>query len=278
MLMRSSISQLYIVRHQVSLGLIDDQMAWHTVAFRHVAVAVRSAAAQVLTGPRPLQLAAAEPLAEQRSLVLGDGTLDLQQELVARVLADRPMDEVAPGSRRAGTPRAAVPDRRICAPGDRAEHHDGHDRHPGRHRASDRALAGRVARRCSPRRGRRARVQPRGHASRPMPATRRAGSRWSAHVPGARSTRACRSRPASCNSSTGEAPSSALADPTSNNSRYAARTRSGPSRTRTTTECTLHSCAWRVRAALAMLVVSPSRPSMPGRPDVMETWHQNGGE
>jgi hypothetical protein len=68
-------------------------MARHTLAFGHVAVAVRSSAAQVLTGPRSLQLAAAEPLSEQGSLVLGDRALDLEQELVAWIFPDRPMDE-----------------------------------------------------------------------------------------------------------------------------------------------------------------------------------------
>jgi len=78
---------------QVRLGIVDDQVARHTLAFWHVAVAVRSSAAQVLTGTRPLQLAAAKPLAEQGSLVLGDRSLDLEQELVTWIFANRPMDE-----------------------------------------------------------------------------------------------------------------------------------------------------------------------------------------
>jgi hypothetical protein len=42
---------------------------------------------------RPLQLAAAEALAQHRALVFGDGALDLQQELVVRVVRDRVVQE-----------------------------------------------------------------------------------------------------------------------------------------------------------------------------------------
>jgi hypothetical protein len=42
---------------------------------------------------RLLQLAAAEALAEDGALVFGDGALDLQQELVVRVVRDRVLQE-----------------------------------------------------------------------------------------------------------------------------------------------------------------------------------------
>ncbi len=42
---------------------------------------------------RLLQLAAAEPLAEDGALILGDGALDLQQELVVGVVRDRVLQE-----------------------------------------------------------------------------------------------------------------------------------------------------------------------------------------
>jgi hypothetical protein len=85
---------------QFRLGVIDDQVAWDALAFGHVSVTVGSPAAQIHTGSRALQLAAAESLSEQGSLVLGDGALDLEQELVARVFSDRPMykDYLATGS------------------------------------------------------------------------------------------------------------------------------------------------------------------------------------
>jgi hypothetical protein len=79
--------------NEVSFRVIDDQVAWHAFTLEHVAVAIRRPTAQVLAGSRPLQLAATEPLSEQRSLVFGDGALDLEEELVARIFADGPMDK-----------------------------------------------------------------------------------------------------------------------------------------------------------------------------------------
>jgi hypothetical protein len=86
--------------HQVGLGIVDDEMAGHARPFGYIAIPVRRSAAQVLASPRSLQLAAAEPLAKQCPLVLGNGALDLEQQLVTRVLADGPMDEqrLAPGT------------------------------------------------------------------------------------------------------------------------------------------------------------------------------------
>jgi hypothetical protein len=49
--------------------------------------------ADELPGAGLLQLAAAEPLAQQRALVLGDRPLDLQQELVAGVVGDGAVEE-----------------------------------------------------------------------------------------------------------------------------------------------------------------------------------------
>lgn len=52
-------------------------------------ITVGRAHPEKLTGPRLLELATAEPLAEQGALILGDGALDLEQELVAWVVRDR---------------------------------------------------------------------------------------------------------------------------------------------------------------------------------------------
>src|SRR5215210_5562045 len=60
---------------------------------RQVTVAVGCVDADELPGAGPLQLAAAEPLAQQRALVLGDRPLDLQQELVAGVVGDGAVEE-----------------------------------------------------------------------------------------------------------------------------------------------------------------------------------------
>src|SRR3954464_805234 len=58
-----------------------------------VPVAVGGAAGEVVAVARLLQLAAAEALAEDGALVLGDGALDLQQELVVGVVRDRALQE-----------------------------------------------------------------------------------------------------------------------------------------------------------------------------------------
>src|SRR3954452_1755389 len=63
------------------------------VAARQAAAAVGGVHADELPGAGLLQLAAAEPLAQQRALVLGDGALDLRQELVAGVVGDGAAEE-----------------------------------------------------------------------------------------------------------------------------------------------------------------------------------------
>ncbi|CAA9266379.1 MAG: hypothetical protein AVDCRST_MAG27-2839 [uncultured Craurococcus sp.] len=75
------------------LGLVDDQVPRHAVALGHVAVAVGRAPADEVALARLLQLATPEPLAQQRPLVLGDGALDLQQELVAGGVGERVVEE-----------------------------------------------------------------------------------------------------------------------------------------------------------------------------------------
>ena len=79
--------------HHLGLGVIDDQVARHGVASRHVAVAVGRLGAEQVAVAGLLELAAAEALGEHRALVLGDGALDLQQQLVARVLGDGTVEE-----------------------------------------------------------------------------------------------------------------------------------------------------------------------------------------
>jgi hypothetical protein len=79
--------------HHLGLGLVDLQVGRDAVAGRDVAVAVGGLAGDPVAGAGLLQLTAAEALAEDRPLVLGDGPLDLQQKLVAGVVGDRPVDE-----------------------------------------------------------------------------------------------------------------------------------------------------------------------------------------
>ena len=77
--------------HQFGLGVINHEMAGHGIVARHVAV--RGAATEVMPVTCLLQLAAAEALAQHDALVLGDGALDLQQQLVIRVIRDRVLQE-----------------------------------------------------------------------------------------------------------------------------------------------------------------------------------------
>src|SRR4051794_23344766 len=84
------------VEHPDHLGLdlLDLQVPRHAVPIGHESVAVGGLAGDPVAGAGLLELAAAEPLAEHRPLVLGDRPLDLEQELVVRVVGDRPLDEL----------------------------------------------------------------------------------------------------------------------------------------------------------------------------------------
>jgi hypothetical protein len=79
--------------HHLGLGVIDDQVRGYAVPPGNVAIAVGRLAADPLPGARLLKLAAAEALAEEGALVLGDGALDLEQELVVGVVRDGVVDE-----------------------------------------------------------------------------------------------------------------------------------------------------------------------------------------
>ena len=77
----------------LGLGLVDQQMAGDAVAPRDVAVAVGDLARGPLPGAGLRELAAAEALAQDGALVLGDGALDLERELVVGVVGDGALDE-----------------------------------------------------------------------------------------------------------------------------------------------------------------------------------------
>src|SRR5262249_45296870 len=83
----------------LGLGLVDQQVAGGAVALGDVAVAVGDLAGGPLPGAGLLELAAAEALAQDGTLVRGDGALDLEQELVVGVVGDGALDE---GDRAAG--------------------------------------------------------------------------------------------------------------------------------------------------------------------------------
>jgi hypothetical protein len=78
---------------EVRLDVIDDQVTGHTLAFGHIPVTVRSPTAQVLASSRLLQLAATEALTEECALVLRNCALNLEKQLIARIVANWSMDE-----------------------------------------------------------------------------------------------------------------------------------------------------------------------------------------
>src|SRR5262249_13201232 len=79
--------------HQSRFGLVDEEMAWVVVAFRDIAIAVGGFAAQVHAGPRPLEFAAAKALTDHRALILGQGALNLEEELVVRIVGDGALEK-----------------------------------------------------------------------------------------------------------------------------------------------------------------------------------------
>src|SRR4051794_35032952 len=79
--------------HHVGLGLVDDQAGRDGLASGLVPVAGGRLCARDVPVARFLELAAPEALGQDRALVLGDGALDLQQELVVRVVGDRALQE-----------------------------------------------------------------------------------------------------------------------------------------------------------------------------------------
>ena len=79
--------------HHVSFRLVDDQPRGQGAAPRLVPVPVRGLGAEDMPVSCFLQFAAAEPLRQHRTLILGNGALDLQQELVVGVVGDRVVQE-----------------------------------------------------------------------------------------------------------------------------------------------------------------------------------------
>jgi hypothetical protein len=87
--------------HEFSLLVIDGELAARAVLAWPVMITVGCMRADELPSPSLLELAAPEALAEQRALVLGDRPLDLEQELVTRVVGDGVGEELDRTSRSA---------------------------------------------------------------------------------------------------------------------------------------------------------------------------------
>ncbi len=79
--------------HHVGLCRVDDQPRRHGAGPRLVAVAVGGLGAEDMPVARLLQLATPEPLRQHRTLILGDGPLDLQQKLVVGIIGNGMVQE-----------------------------------------------------------------------------------------------------------------------------------------------------------------------------------------
>ncbi len=77
----------------VGLRLVDDKPGGHAITSTLVAIAVGNLGTDDMAIARLLQLAATEPLSQNGPLILGDGTLNLQQQLVVRVIRDGVVQE-----------------------------------------------------------------------------------------------------------------------------------------------------------------------------------------
>jgi len=79
--------------HELGLRLVDHEVAADPLLRGDVAIAGGGTAEGGVTVACLLPFAAAEPLAQDSALLFGDGALDLQQQLVVGILADRPLNK-----------------------------------------------------------------------------------------------------------------------------------------------------------------------------------------
>ncbi len=79
--------------HEDRLILVDNQIAWHSVPLGNVAISVRRPTSKPVAFTSLLKLATAEALADHGSLVFSHGPLNLKEQLVLRVVRDRPVEK-----------------------------------------------------------------------------------------------------------------------------------------------------------------------------------------
>ncbi len=79
--------------HEDRLILVDNQIAWHSVPLGNVAISVRRLTSKPVAFMSLLKLATAEALADHGSLVFSHGPLNLKEQLVLRVVRDRPVEK-----------------------------------------------------------------------------------------------------------------------------------------------------------------------------------------
>src|SRR5262249_12266879 len=79
--------------HQHGFVLVDHQIARNSVTFWNISISIRRSAAEPVALAGLLELAAAEPLANDGSLVFGHGSLDLKEQLIPWVVRDGPVEK-----------------------------------------------------------------------------------------------------------------------------------------------------------------------------------------
>jgi hypothetical protein len=77
----------------VGLRLVDNKPGGYAATSTLVAIAIGNLGTDDMTVARLLKLAATEPLGQNSSLILGDGALNLQQQLVVWVIRDGMVQE-----------------------------------------------------------------------------------------------------------------------------------------------------------------------------------------
>lgn len=78
---------------EIGLGLIGDQAGRHTILPGHETVAIGRPRMHGMTLTSFLELATSEPFSEHGPLILGDRSLNLQQELIVGIIGNRMKEE-----------------------------------------------------------------------------------------------------------------------------------------------------------------------------------------
>jgi hypothetical protein len=79
--------------YQDRLILVDNQIAWYSVPLGNVAISVRRPTSKPVALTSLLELTTAKTLADHGSLVFSHGPLNLKEQLVLRIVRDRPVEK-----------------------------------------------------------------------------------------------------------------------------------------------------------------------------------------
>ena len=79
--------------HQIGFGVVNEKAGGDPVPARHITVSIGRSSLHDMSLTGFLELATPEPIRQDGPLILGDRSLDLQQQLVVRVVRNRMMKE-----------------------------------------------------------------------------------------------------------------------------------------------------------------------------------------